>query len=87
VTVYIGQTGQKLKTRIREHRVAFQRTNEKVSAFAVHCSQNQHDHDKSSVQLIHNCDKGRSINRLEETEIISTKVASGFNLLNDIEST
>ena len=54
-SVYFGQTGRKLETRIHEHRAAFQPTNEKVSDFAVHCSQNQLDYDKSSVQLIHNC--------------------------------
>jgi len=72
-SVYIGQTERKLKTRIREHRAALQSTNEKVSAFAAHCSQNQRDYDKSSVKLIHDCDKGRSMNQLEGTEIISRK--------------
>jgi len=81
---YIGQTGRKFGTRLLEHHAAYRSRKTQESAIAAHCLQENHDMIESTGELLHTCGKGRTMNRMEEAEIISAKVNNGDDLLNDI---
>ena len=77
-SVYIGQTGRKLCTRIKEHKTR------NDSAFFNHVTRNGHDFGKSHFELLHSGVKGRVLNLLQEIETIKSL---GDNSLNDVSST
>jgi len=61
---YVGQTGQKLETRISEHKT------KKESAFFQHCSSSGHNPQHSSFRVLHRSGKGKVMNSLEEIETV-----------------
>ena len=85
--VYIGQTGRKLSTRLAEHRTALNPTSTKKPAFADHCRTRHHNFDKTSTSLIHVCNKGPIMNKLEETETIAAATSTERVLVNDLAAT
>ena len=84
---YIGQTGRTFKKRFSEHRSAYTAHKPHQSAMAKHCLDQNHDFNKVTGKIIHPCSKGRLMNRVEETETISTYNSAGANLLNDLRAT
>ena len=81
---YIGQTGCSLKTRVQEHVTAQRLKNIEKSAFAAHLIQSGHNFDESgNVTLLHECDKGRILRKLEEIEIIRHLNDKNTWLVND----
>ena len=95
--VYIGQTGRPLLQRIKEHesswRTANRRRNsltdedgEAKSAFAQHLSEACHTYQREkNVQLLHVCEKGRKLDKLEQIEINLHAKNSRFNTVNDLQ--
>ncbi|GFG36121.1 hypothetical protein Cfor_03762, partial [Coptotermes formosanus] len=67
---YIGQTGQHIYTKFKEH-IRYIRTNNPKSAFAVHILENNHQYDtmEESLRLITPCNKGNRLNLLENLYI------------------
>ena len=96
-SIYIGQTGRKLKTRIAEHRtkININSTNDNdtdsdlssISAVALHCASTGYDRNKINGRLLHACNKSTSMNRLEEVETIKASKSAGPYLLNDLSAT
>lgn len=84
---YIGQTGRKYSTHIAEHRNAFKKKKEEDSAIATHCLSSNHDYEKTSFIPLHIREKGRTMNRLEEAEIIKGKASHNTDILNDTAAT
>ena len=81
--VYIGQMGRNLRFRVREHV-----SKGKKSAFGDHLVASSHKFEgESNVALLHQCKKGRVMDRLEEIEIIKHRMSKSYHLLNDITFT
>ncbi|KAI5631461.1 reverse transcriptase (RNA-dependent DNA polymerase) domain-containing protein [Phthorimaea operculella] len=80
-SIYVGQTGRKFKTRIKEHLSSWKKKT-KTSTFAEHLNENNHRFDDSkNVKYLHIANKGRKMDTLEAMEINRHK--SKFNILND----
>jgi hypothetical protein len=73
-TVYIGQTGRKLKDRVAEHEKAFLNKTPERSNFAAHLIDSDHSFSKTTgTRLLHSVGRGRRLTALEEVEIIKHK--------------
>lgn len=79
---YIGQTGRNFKTRIDEHRRAIGK-NDCTSLFAQHLFDETHSCDFDNFKVLHSCNKGRILDRLETIEI-KRAVRNNEILTNDI---
>lgn len=80
-SIYVGQTGRKFKTRIKEH-ISSWKKNTNTSTFAEHLNENDHTFDASkNVKYLHMANKGRKMDTLEAIEINRHKTK--FNILND----
>ncbi|KAI5632973.1 GIY-YIG catalytic domain-containing protein [Phthorimaea operculella] len=80
-SIYVGQTGRKFKTRIKEHTSSWKK-NTNTSTFAEHL--NEHDHTfevSKNVKYLHITNKGRKMDMLEAIEINRHKTK--FDILND----
>ena len=97
VDTYIGQTGRTVEKRFKEHNQAYLRGLKMIphpdyeprfdSAMAQHCLESGHFFDTVQPSLLHHCDSGPRMNRLEEIyTLLATKDASlrGFNVVNDL---
>lgn len=80
--VYIGQTGRNFKERMNEHRRAVGNENCN-SAFSEHLHTSGHTSDFSNFKILHNCSKGKLLDRLECIEIKKALV-NNVNIVNDI---
>ena len=76
-SIYIGQTARKLSTRLQEHKT------KRSSAVFSHCIESGHDPAKINIKLLHQCNKGRVMNAMEEIETIK---AASPDLLNDFDA-
>lgn len=85
--IYVGQTGRPLKERFKEHISAAYSNNPERSAVALHCAAYGHDPEKLTANHIHICNKGKTLNRLEEVEILAANKKDEKNLLNDLQDT
>ena len=97
---YIGQTGRTVEKRFKEHHQAYNRELKMIpspsqyepkfeSAMAQHCLQFGHPFNAVQPSLLHTCDTGTKMNRLEEIYTLrATQEASNFdfNVLNDMTS-
>ena len=86
---YYGQTGRNLQTRIGEHRAAYRsklKGKSRESAIADHCINTNHSIDRVEFQIIHSLEKGRSMHRLEESEI-TRALSNQENIMNDASAT
>ena len=61
--VYVGQSGRSIKVRHKEH-IRYIRTNNRLSAYAVHILQNRHEYGtmEDTLQLLKTCRKGTRMN-------------------------
>ena len=100
-TIYIGQTGRALLTRVKEHdsawkaRLKFLNTPNatedryytgKNSAFADHLTDSGHTYNSDKhVELLHECNKSRTLDMLEEIEIILHNNNRNVKLVNDVQ--
>ena len=66
--IYIGQTGRNFKDRMNEHRRAVGQDN-CTSAFAKHLYECNHSAEFSDFKILHECTKGKILDRLECIEI------------------
>ena len=70
-TVYIGQTGRKLRERVAEHEKAVQHHTPERSNFAAHLIDLEHSFSRDTgIRLLHSEGKGRRLTALEDIEII-----------------
>ena len=95
---YVGQSGRALSQRFQEHKRDFLRsfkdnvTNPHPtcdSAIARHCLEKGHSYEDVKPQLLHPCEKGARMNRLEELYTLNAVIEArnaGFNVLNDTEA-
>jgi len=84
---YVGQTGRRFKKRFAEHRTAYNTNKPQDSAMARHCLSSHHNFNKVTGKLIHQCSKGKYLDRVEETETLKALKVAGNNLLNDLSVT
>ncbi|XP_072152695.1 uncharacterized protein [Bemisia tabaci] len=83
---YVGQTGRSVRTRTNEHFANARLKKMGHSSLSDHLIETNHHSNECSVNLIHQCKKGRKMNLLEQLEIEKTK--AGGNILNSqLEST
>lgn len=91
---YIGQTGCSLKKRIAQHKLHYNQLvsgkrsllARENSAMADHCFRCQHNFN-SDAKLLHRCEKGSRLNKLEEYETMLELSRAGNHLLNDLDAT
>ena len=94
--LYVGQTGRALSKRFSEHRTHFNKlqkkpsaSNTSLSAMARHCFHQSHPFDSVHASLLHRCENGSRLNRLEEyyytiKNVIESR-ESNLNMLNDLD--
>ena len=75
---YIGQSGRSLKERFKEH------ANTNRSKMSNHLTETGHKINQNSMILIHNANKSRRLNLLEEMEIMRYLKTDGDNVLNEL---
>ena len=84
-TVYVGQTGRDLHTRVTEHEKAVNQNNREKSNFAAHLINTKHSFDRTqNVRLLHAENKGRRLTALENIEIVKAKNNPKMSLCNEI---
>ena len=93
---YIGQSRRCVSERFKEHKWDFDRFSKNIvkgetcsSAMALHCLEKGHSYDGVHPQLLHPCEKGTRMNRLEELYTIKAVIearSTGSNVLNDMEA-
>ena len=98
---YIGQTGRTITKRFHEHRLAYNRSLKMTlpppfhfdpqygSAVAQHCLELGHSFDAVRPSLLHACENGTKMDRLEEIYTLHSLQESSlfdFNVLNDMTS-
>jgi hypothetical protein len=82
-SVYVGQSGRSVKKRVHEHFLSYKNRDNK-SSFGEHLNEHSHNFDPDSgIKLIHKCEKGRRLDRLEALELNRYNVDSSVNILND----
>jgi len=81
---YIGQSGRKISTRIKEHYPSCKSNIEK-SSFAQHLVNSNHNIDniKNNTEVLHVCRRGMLLSTLEEYRIYESFVKEPTNILND----
>jgi len=77
-SIYIGQTGRNLKTRVNEHL-----NNHEKSPFGSHLHHTKHKFSTDNVRLLHMAERGRKLTALENLEIIKAKNTSNVRVLNE----
>ena len=84
-TVYIGQTGRKLKERVLEHQKAIENHAPERSNFAAHVIDCGHSFvGEAGTRLLHGGEKGPRLTALEEIEIMKHHFDPGSPLANKI---
>ena len=95
---YIGHTGRTITKRFQEHRSAYNRSLKMIpppphfdpqygSAVAQHCLESGHSFNAVRPSLLHPCENGTRIDRLEEIYTLRSLQESSlidFNVLNDM---
>ena len=66
---YVGQTGRKVTTRIKEHLRGVSLEEKGKSSFADHIIDTSHNIEECTVEVVKNCKKGKKLNVLEQLEI------------------
>ena len=74
---YIGQSGRKISTRFKEHRMALNNFGVN-SEMADHAREFGHTFDVKGIKVLHQCKKGQKMNLLENIEI--NKNLNGINI-------
>ena len=83
--LYVGQTGGLFEIRHREH-VRYTKTNNPLSAYALHILNNRHEYDspEHTMQLLKSCEKGKLMNCWDSFDM---QVLQQQNLLIDEHKT
>jgi len=84
---YIGQTGRSISQRLKEHVDAYRKGEPHKSAMARHLWDNHHNPNGVTVHLIHEASTGRTLNKLEEIEVVKAAKDNPNQLLNNIKFT
>jgi len=88
--VYVGQSGRKIITRVREHLSEFNKhknteITETKSAFASHLLTSGHSSSiPENVKILHECPKGKKLDLLEKLEISKAKKSPILSCVNDV---
>jgi len=84
-SIYIGQTGRQLKSRIREHIAAIRNNNPDKSNFGKHILNSGHSFDSNaSVTLLHSAGKGKRLTALENVEIAKALNNPRVSVVNEV---
>ena len=76
--IYIGQCGRSLMERYKEH------ANTNRSSMSAHLIENNHKISLTNMSLLHNVNKSRKLNLLEEMEIMRYLKSEKENVLNEL---
>lgn len=88
--VYVGQSGRRISTRVREHVSLFNKykdsdITETKSAFATHLLTSGHNFSApENVTILHECAKGKKLDLLEKMEITKAKKSPVLTCVNDV---
>ena len=83
-TIYVGQTGRRLQTRLAEHEKAIEKRTPEKSNFASHILTADHTFSSDTgVRLLHTAEKSKRLSALENIEIIKLKYST-FSIANEI---
>ncbi|XP_050306328.1 uncharacterized protein LOC126743334 [Anthonomus grandis grandis] len=88
--VYIGQSGRKISTRVKEHVALFEKfkntdVRDTKSAFANHLlASTHHFSPEVGAEILHECPKGKKLDLLERMEITKAKKSPVLVCVNDV---
>ena len=84
---YVGQTGRSFVKRFNKNLPALTNSQPHKSAMARHRIESGHRYDQIQSSILHICDTGPRLDRLEEIETIRLAQEASYDILNDLHVT